>query len=122
MITCHEHKTGLQGAVDLVITKDNADLLNFIFKNIRQHISSNDDTNHLFFLTSNGRRYIQVYRKLKDTIATTSKANPTLPKPSKYRVVVKTNASNDLPDHMLRNVTKHMSHSSRECNCTSQSS
>ena len=26
VITCHEHKTGLQGAVDLVITKDNDDL------------------------------------------------------------------------------------------------
>ena len=115
VITCHEHKTGLQGVVDLVITKDNDDLP----KNIHQHIPSNDDTNHLFFLTSNGRRYTQVYHKLKDAVATTSKANPTLPKQSKYRVVVRTNASKDLPDHMLRNVTKHMSHSSRECNRTS---
>ena len=105
-----------------MITKDTDDLLEFHFKNGYQHIPSNDDTNHLFFLTSNGRRYTQVYRKLKDAVTTTSKANPTLPKPSKYRVVVRINASKDLPDYMLRNVTKHMSHSSRECNHTSQCS
>ena len=111
-----------QDAADLVATKATDDLLEFHFKNGYQHIPSNDDTNHLFFLTSNGRRYTQVYCKLKDAVTSTSKANPTLPKPSKYRVVVRTNALKDLPDYVLRNVTKHMSHSSRKCNHTSQCS
>ena len=39
--------------------------------------------------------------------------------PSKYRIVVRTNTSKDPPEHMLRNVTKHMS---RECNRTLRSS
>ena len=108
VITCHEHKTGPQGAADLVITKDIDDLLEFYLNNVRRHITSNDDTEHLFFLTSNGKKYTQVYRKLKDAIADTS---TTLPKPSTYRIVVRSNAYRNQPDHVLRNVAKHMSHS-----------
>ena len=62
VITCHEHKTGPQGAADLMIAKDIDDLLEFYFKNVRSHIPSNDDTKQLFFLTSNGKRYTQVYQ------------------------------------------------------------
>ena len=42
---CHEHKTGLQGAADLVVTKDNDDLLEFYLKNVRQRILANDERN-----------------------------------------------------------------------------
>ena len=112
IITCHEHKTGPQGAADLVMDKEDDELLEFYLKNVRRHIPSNDETKHLFFLTTNGKRYTQVYRKLKDAMSTTSRESPTLPTPSTYRVVVRTNAAQHQPDHILRNVAKHMCHSS----------
>ena len=38
VITCHEHKTGLQGAADLVVTKDTDDFLEFYLKNVHQQM------------------------------------------------------------------------------------
>ena len=46
-----------------------------------------------------------MYRKLTEAVASTKVDNPTLPKPSTYRVVVRTNASKDLSDHGYVKVT-----------------
>ena len=112
MISCHHHKTGPQGVAKLVVDKPIDDLLVFYYKNVRQRISANEDTNHLFFLTAQGKQYRQVYRKIQEALTAIKIDATTLPAPSKYRIVVRTDASKELPDHSLRNVAKHMSHSS----------
>ena len=63
-----------------------------------------------FFLTFNGGLYTQVYRKLREGL---SVGNMDPPVPSKYRVLVSSDARRYLVDHDRSNVVKHLSHSMR---------
>lgn len=112
IITCKHHKTGPQGAARLVLTKTTDGLFNKYFNLIRQRIKPHEGINHLFFLTANGRKYTQVYRKIQEAININNIKGIELPAPSQYRRVVRTHASQSLNDQGLRNLAKHMCHSS----------
>jgi len=112
VISCHHHKTGPQGVALPVVNKAINELLEFYYKNVRQRMKTHKDTEHLFFLTANGKQYTQVYRKIQEAIAATNIKDIELPPPSKYRIVVHTDASKVLSDQGLRKMAKHMSHSS----------
>lgn len=63
-------------------------------------------TDHLLFLTVNGRKYTQVYRKIQEATATKIK-HIELPAPSKYRRMVRTEASCLLTDQGLQKLARH---------------
>ena len=111
VITCQHHKTGVQGAAQLVVDKFTDELLDTYYRLVRQRVKAHEGTHHLFFLTFNGRRYTQVYRKIQEAITNIIK-DTVLPAPSQYRRVVRTDASQALSDNSLRNLAKHMCHSS----------
>jgi len=112
IITCHHHKTGPQGVANIVIDKSTDQVMDSYIKYVRQRANPNDDTEHLFFLTTTGRRYTQVYRKMTEAFVTVNTTNIKLPPPKQYRILVGTDCSKNLTDQGLRNVAKHMSHSS----------
>ena len=108
VITCAEHKTGTQGAAQLVIDRKSEMLLERYSKLVRDKIQANDDSKHLLFVTTTGKRYTQVYRKLKEVF---KEYKIDLPTPSDYRIVVSTDASDFLKDEDYRAVARHLGHS-----------
>ena len=101
-------KTGSQGAAQLVIDKTTDHLLEKYHKLVREKIESSEGCQHLMFLTTTGKRYTQVYQKIKQQI---QRYNIDFPTPSEYRIVVSTEASEMLPEQDYRALAKHMGHS-----------
>ena len=112
VIYCHHHKTGPQGIAEVVINKTVEQLMESYFKYVRQRLQPDNNVSHLYFLTPTGRRYTQVFRKMKEAFETILDINIKLPPPAKYRIVVATDCSKEMSDQGLRTVAKHMSHSS----------
>ena len=112
VMTCMQHKTSTQGPAHLVFNKTTDELLSKYYSLVRQRILPKEGASHLLFLTVNGSRYSQVYRKLQEAITANNIKDVELPKPSQYRKVVRTDGSCSLPDPGLRNMSRHMCHSS----------
>ena len=108
MINCLEHKTGSQGVAQLVINKTAENLLHKYCKFVRSKIYPSEGCEQLLFLTTTGKRYTQVYRKIKEQM---QKHDINVPTPSEYRIVVSTEASETLLDKQYRALAKHMGHS-----------
>ena len=58
-----------------------------------------------------GQKYLQVYRKIREAAIANGFMTMLPPPPSKYRIVVSTEAARVLNDCDLRKVAKHLSHS-----------
>ena len=65
----------------------------------------------LFFLTPNGHKYLQVYRKIREAIILNGLKDFVPPPPSMYRILLSTEAARNLNDCNLRIVARHLSHS-----------
>ena len=80
IIECTNHKTGPQGWAKLVINKkDFQHILNYKTL-VRDKIEPKDGCKEMFFLTSNGSPYKQVYRKIIEAIKA-SNLSVTMPPP-----------------------------------------
>lgn len=80
IIECANHKTGPQGRAKLVINKkDFQHILNYKTL-VRDKIEPKDGCEELFFFTSNGSPYKQVYRKIIEAIKA-SNLSVTMPQP-----------------------------------------
>ena len=113
VMTCMQHKTSTtQGPAHLVFKKTTDKLLSKYYSLVRQRIQPKEGASQLLFLTVNGSRYSQVYRKLQEAITVNNIKDVELPKPSQYRKVVRTDGSCSLPNPGLRNMSRHMCHSS----------
>ena len=110
VIPCVHHKTASQGMAQLVVTEDVEAVLLFYEEKICTKIVPEEEHQDKFFLTFNGGMYTQVYRKLREGL---SVGNIDPPVPSKYRVLVSSDARRYLVDHDRSNVVKHLSHSMR---------
>lgn len=98
MMTCMQHKTSTQGPAHLVFNKTTDKLLSKYYSLVHQRIQPKEGASHLLFLTVNGSRYCQVYRKLQEAITVNNIKDIEDPKPSQYRKVVRTDGSRSLPD------------------------
>ena len=111
IISCINHKTGPQGRAQLVVTKQAERILLQYKHLIRAHLEPATGCNTLFFLTSNGKRYTQVYRRIKEAATINGLKDVIPPPPKMYRIVVSTEAARSLNDCTLRMVARHLSHS-----------
>ena len=113
VMTCMQHKTSsTQGLAHLVFKKTTDELLSKYYSLVHQRIQPKEGASQLLFLTVNGSRYSQVYRKLQEAIKVNKIKDVELPKPSQYCNVGRTDGSHSLPDPGLRNMSRHMCHSS----------
>ena len=110
LIPCVHHKTAAQGMAQLAVTTIVEEVLLFYYDKIRTKIEAEDEHKDKFFVTFSGGVYTQVYRKLKDGL---SVGNIVPPVPSKYRVLVSSDARRYLLENDKSNVVKHLSHSMR---------
>ena len=78
---------------------------------VRRHIQPAKSSNMLFFLTPNGHKYLQVYRKIREAIILNRLKDFVPPPPSMYRILLSTEAARNLNDCNLRIVARHLSHS-----------
>ena len=113
VIPCVHHKTSSTGCAKLVVkTQEIGYLLDYYFL-VRSQIVPQSGLENLFFLTTNGGRYTQVYRKIKEAI----KANgieTDVPTPSAFRIKVTSDSlRSGSSDVTRRKVNKHLSHSNR---------
>lgn len=111
IISCINHKTGPQGRAQLVVEKHSEQILLNYMKLIREHLQPAKGCQMLFFITHNGKKYTQVYRKIKEAIILNGLKDVIPPPPSMYRIVVSTEAARHLNDSTLRIVARHLSHS-----------
>ena len=64
VMTCMQHKTSsTQGPAHLVFKKTTDELLSKYYSLVRQRIQPKEGASQLLFLTVNGSRYSQLYRK-----------------------------------------------------------
>ena len=83
---------------------------NFWFITITKKVKPKQFINaNRFYLTYHGLLYTQVYRKINNTL---SVGKLKLPRLKDYRIVVATDAARELNDADLRQVAKHLNHSS----------
>ena len=108
VMTCMQHKTSAQGPTHLVFNKTTDQLLCKYYSLVCQRIQPKERANHLLFLTANGSRYSQVYRKLQEAIAVNNTKDIELPRPSQYRKVVRTDGLCSLTNPGLWNMSRHM--------------
>lgn len=74
---------------------------------VRSRLTSKPGCNDLFFLTHQGAKYTQVYRKITQSI-NANNINVTVPPPSStFRIEMSTKAAKELSDSKRRNVIKH---------------
>ena len=111
VIPCVHHKTASQGMAQLAVTTNIEEVLLFYHNKIRTNIvPAEEEHKDKFFLTFYGGMYTQVYRRLREGL---SVGNMDPPVPSKYRVLVSSDARRYLLEHDRSNVVKHLSHSMR---------
>ena len=111
VVSCLHHKTGPQGRARLVLTREKEAILDCYKRLVRAHIMPSKGCEELFFLTPNGNRYTQVYRKIREAAIINGFKDLLPPPPNKYRIAVSTEAASLLDDRDLRNVARHLSHS-----------
>ena len=111
VVSCINHKTGPQGRAQLVITNQAEHIILMYQQLIREHIEPAPGCDGLLFLTSNGKKYTQVYRKIKEAAIVNGLKDFIPPPPKMYRIVVSTEAARNLNDCNLRMVARHLSHS-----------
>ena len=64
VIQCLDHKTGLDGLAQLVVSKLANHLLQKYYQLVRTKITPEKNCEKYFFLTTSGSQYTQVYRKM----------------------------------------------------------
>ena len=111
IIPCVNHKTGPQGVAQLVTSLEGEELLLQYYTLARKKITPKPGCHGLFFLTPNGSRYTQVYRKICESIKASSINDIEPPKPETYRIGMSSKVARHLNDEKRRAVVKHMSHS-----------
>ena len=111
VVPCLHHKTGPQGMAQLVISKSTETLLKHYYILVRKKLIPDDGCDELFFLTTNGKRYQQVFRKIREAARANGFTNILPPPPSKYRILMSTEAARTFNDRDLRKVARHLSHS-----------
>ena len=77
-------KPGLKGQAQLVMFKSTDQLLNKYYDLVRSQIVPKEGNEGFFFLTTNGAKYTQAYRKIADGIKRTGIEGIYLPTPSDY--------------------------------------
>ena len=111
VVFCLNHKTGPQGMAQLVISKSTEELLKKYYCLVRNKVIPDEGCDGLFFLTANGKRYQQVFRKIKEAAVANGFTDILPPPPSKYRILMSTEAARTFNDCDLRKVSRHLSHS-----------
>ena len=111
VVSCINHKTGPQGRAQLLITNQAEHIILMYQQLIREHLVPAPGCDDLLFLTSNGKKYTQVYRKIKEAAVINGLKEFIPPPPKMYRTVVSTEAARNLNDCNLRMVARHLSHS-----------
>ena len=111
VVSCLNHKTGPQGMAQLVISKSTEKLLKKYYYLFRKKIIPDTGCDELFFLTANGKKYDQVFRKIKEAAIINGFNDIIPPPPSKYRILMSTEAARKFNDCDLRKVARHLSHS-----------
>ena len=111
VVSCLNHKTGLQGHVILVISPSTKSTLIEYKKLIRHHLIPVSGCEHLFFLTPSGTKYTQVYQNIREADNAKGFKDAALPPPSTYRILMSTKAARHLDSTALQMVQKHLSHS-----------
>ena len=111
VVSCLNHKTGPQGMAQLVISKTTEQLLRNYYYLVRKKVIPDEGCDELFFLTVNGKRYQQVFRKIKEAARANGFTDILPPPPSKYRILMSTEAARTFNDCDLRKVSRHLSHS-----------
>ena len=102
VVSCLNHKTGLQGRVILVISPSTESTLLEYKKLIRHHLIPVSGCEHLFFLTPSGTKYTQVYRNIQEADNAKGFKDVALPPPSTYRILMSTKAARHLDSTTLR--------------------
>ena len=95
----------------LVIFKSTETLLKHYYILVRKKLIPDNGCNEVFFLTDNGQRYQQVFRKIREAAVANGFTNVLPPPPSKYRILMSTEAARTFNDRDLRKVARHLSHS-----------
>lgn len=111
VIPCVNHKTGPQGMAQLVATTEAEEILVHYHTLIRTRLTPKAGCEELFFLTHQGSKYTQVYRKITQGINAANLNVVIPPPPSMFRIEMSTKAAQELSDSKRRTVVKHMSHS-----------
>lgn len=112
IICCINHKTGAQGRAKLVVEQEDMQHLLDYKSLVRDHIEPKHECAHLFFLTHNGAKYTQVYRKIVESIRANHLNITIPPPPSAHRIFVATEAARSIKcDLARRKVNKHLCHS-----------
>ena len=110
VIPCVNHKTSGQGLAQLVVNEATEEMLIKYYENIRIKLEPADDCQDNFFLTYNGQKYTQVYRKIQTAL---SIGNLKPPVPKEYRVLVSSEARRMLDEQKKSNIIKHLCHSAQ---------
>ena len=112
VIPCVNHKTGAAGSAKLVVNKEDMRyVLDYHFL-VRSRIVPAAGCHQLFFLTHNGKRYTQVYRKICHAFSINNIQTDELPAPSASRVKVTTKSLKQTStDVVRRKVNKLLCHS-----------
>ena len=111
VVPCLHHKTGPQGMAQLVISKSTEALLKHYYTLVRKKLIPDNGCEDLFFLTANGKQYKQVFWKIKEAAVENGFNDILPPPPSKYRILMSTEAARTFNDCDLRKVARHLSHS-----------
>jgi len=108
VISCVNHKTGVQGRGTLVVDKDDLDHLNDYYRLVRQFIVPKRGCEKYFFLTYRGSQYKGVYLNVVEIICT-NQFNCILPPPPKdHRVVLCTKTARINDGAMRCKVNHHL--------------
>ena len=84
-------------------------MLQYYYDNIRTNIVPAEASfQQHFFLTRNGKKYSQVFRRIKESLASD---NLIPPQPSLYRILVSSETRRHLDVKKHNNTAKHLSHS-----------
>ena len=111
VVQCADHKTGPEGPAQLVLNKSKDHLLEQYVNLVRTKIETKEGNEDLLFVTTNGSRYNQVFRKIKTELERTGIKNLRIPTPSEHRIVVGTESSGSMNEADYRVVAKHLGHS-----------
>ena len=111
VIQCADHKTGSDGPAQLVLDKNTNHLIDKYYHLVRKKITPNPGCESLLFLTTNGCKYTQVFRKIGAEIRRTGIKGIEIPTPGQYRIMVGTESVTKMDDANYRTIAKHLGHS-----------
>ena len=111
VIQCADHKTGSDGPAQLVLDKFTNKLIDSYYNLVRKKIAPSPGYKSLLFLTTNGSKYTQVYRKIDEELKKTGIKRIDIPTPGQYRIMVGTESVTTMGDADYRTIAKHLGHS-----------